>query len=188
MGQVVATPIPAPTGSPPPAAGSSLSAAVDAPAARDLSTAGRPPEPEAEVELALEHAQPHWRLHWVVDGERRPAIPLAAGPTTHRLRVPIARHTFVRAEIWDTTRTPTGDQLQNTAPSPVPEADERAGSQVGDTASFGGHSDPTGRCIALTNPIWYVPIAEVALLTGRSTDTTGQAPGELWAPTLAAHA
>jgi hypothetical protein len=82
----------------------------------------------AEVALVLDAAQPEWRLHWVVDGERQPAIALGAGPIRQVLSVSLDRPTFVRAEIWDTTRAPAG--------------------QV--------EAGATGRCIALTNPIWYV--------------------------------
>jgi hypothetical protein len=126
-----------------------LTVADDAGSAGDGAASGAESAPEggegiraAQVELALERAQPHWRLKWVVNGERQPGIPLAAGADTHTLPVPLGslRDTkpdepvFVRAEIWDTTRTPAGDIAAGAA----------------------GADSATGRCIALTNPIWYV--------------------------------
>lgn len=87
----------------------------------------------AEVEVALEQAQSHWVLRWVVNGERQPALPLPDGPATQALALPLpgrdqAGPSFVRAEVWDLTHTPDGDVAEGA----------------------------TGRCIALTNPMWYV--------------------------------
>jgi hypothetical protein len=82
-----------------------------------------------DVEIALEEAKPAWRLHWVIDGERQPGIALAQGPARHSISVSLGQPTFVRGEIWDRTRAPAGEVAESA----------------------------TGRCIALTNPIWYVP-------------------------------
>ncbi len=85
----------------------------------------------AEVEVALEQAQ---CTGCCAGGERRAAGPPAAGGTGDAdagLPPPgrdQAGPSFVRAEVWDLTRSPDGD--------------------VADGA--------TGRCIALTNPMWYV--------------------------------
>jgi hypothetical protein len=84
---------------------------------------------EQEVVLALDRSQPYWRLHWVVDGERHPAIMLAEGMVEHRLRVNVSESTFVRAEVWDSRLTPAGLETE----------------------------DAGGRCVLLTNPVWYVP-------------------------------
>ncbi len=89
-----------------------------------------------EALVTLGAAEPHWQLCWVVDGERQAPIALGAGLVTQRLPVAPSRSgpTFVRAEIWDPTLLPDG------APRETPV------------------DDPTrGRCLALTNPIWYFP-------------------------------
>jgi hypothetical protein len=76
----------------------------------------------------------------VVNGERRPGIALPEGAVSHTLAVPLgeplgeplAEPVFVRAEVWD---------ISHTAAGPPAEPGEAG----------------RGRCIALTNPIWYVP-------------------------------
>jgi hypothetical protein len=107
------------------------------------------PVPEAagaatEVELALDAARPDWRLHWVVNGERHPAIPLREGATRQSLTVALRGDvTFVRAEIWDTSHAPSGEPIEQLA------GEQGAGAPPAESA-------PAGRCIALTNPIWYL--------------------------------
>jgi len=96
----------------------------------------------AEVEIALERARSAWRLYWVVNGARRPGIVLNEGPVAHTLSVPLGEPVFVRAEIWDTSRTPAGS-----------EANEPSAGGI----MVSGAASGTGRCVAITNPIWYVP-------------------------------
>ena len=94
---------------------------------REVGAAG-----ESEVEVALDRARPNWSLFWVVNGARGPAIALGAGAVRQGLTVPLGEPAFVRAEIWDRGRTADG-----------------AAAEPGTAGR--------GRCIALTNPIWYVP-------------------------------
>jgi hypothetical protein len=80
----------------------------------------------------------------VVNGERRPGIALGEGAVSHTLAVPLGgpldgplgEPVFVRAEVWDGAHTAAG-----------PPAEPGAAGR--------------GRCIALTNPIWYVPAPEL---------------------------
>ena len=92
---------------------------------------------QAEVEIALDRARPTWRLYWVVNGARRPGLALAEGTVAHTLLVPLGEPAFVRAEVYDTSRTPAGPEVAE------PDVEDA-------TAGM-------GRCVALTNPIWYVP-------------------------------
>jgi hypothetical protein len=89
-----------------------------------------------EVRLSLECARPSWRLVWVLNGERRPPVSLREGAVTETLRFTTRtdRPTWVRAEIWDPSYAPDGTALETPAASPL-----------------------QGRCLAFTNPIWYVP-------------------------------
>jgi hypothetical protein len=87
---------------------------------------------EIEVEIALARARPTWYLFWVVNGTRGPAITLGEGAVRQGLTVPLGEPAFVRAEIWDRGRTADGAEAEPGTAGP-------------------------GRCIALTNPIWYVP-------------------------------
>ena len=91
---------------------------------------------ECEARLTLESAKPQWFLVWVLNGARRPPVQLREGGTTETLRFSTQpdKPTWVRAEIWDPTYATDGTPLD------VP---------VGDPLR--------GRCIAFTNPIWYLP-------------------------------
>jgi hypothetical protein len=134
MGQVVALEPPAPA-----------APGGDRPGGEARSPAGDSGSAAMEVELTLDRAQPGWRLRWVVDGERQPAILLSAGQVTYTRRVTVDRPTFVRAEIWDSHRAPSGALAEGAETAPGAASGEVDGPQ------------PAGRCIALTNPIWYVP-------------------------------
>ena len=89
-----------------------------------------------EARLALDRARPGWHLVWVLNGERRPAVRLPEGAVTETLRFGTRADapTWVRAEIWDLGHEPDGTALETPAADPL-----------------------RGRCLALTNPIWYVP-------------------------------
>jgi len=91
---------------------------------------------EREALLDLESARRHWFLAWVLNGERQRLIPLRDGRVTETLRFsPTAdKPTWVRAEIWDPTFAADGTPLDTAASNPL-----------------------HGRCIAFTNPIWYLP-------------------------------
>jgi hypothetical protein len=91
---------------------------------------------EREGRLSLDKARPSWYLVWVVSGERREPVRLPEGAVTEtvgfttRAQAP----TWVRAEIWDPSYAPDGTALEGPAESPL-----------------------QGRCLAFTNPIWYLP-------------------------------
>ena len=91
---------------------------------------------EHEARLSLDRARPSWHLVWVLNGERRPAVRLPEGAVTETLRFDTRADvpTWVRAEIWDPGHAPDGTALETPAANPL-----------------------QGRCIAFTNPIWYLP-------------------------------
>jgi hypothetical protein len=113
----------------------------------------------AEAEIALDCARPEWSLCWVVNGARLPAVALPPGPAVETLTVPLDVPVFVRAEIWDSAHAPDG--------APVDGAPE-------------GPAAGRGRCIALTNPIWYVPAAALAAVPAQRR--AGAAPAASPAP------
>ena len=91
---------------------------------------------ERVASLTLERAKPEWSLVWVLNGERQAPVPLGEGSVTETLRFSTRtdKPTWVRAEIWDPTCAPEGTPLERPAASPL-----------------------EGRCVAFTNPIWYLP-------------------------------
>ena len=99
-----------------------------------------------EVTLALDAAQPHWQVYWVVDGLRGAPVSAGNGAVKHRLAVDTRRTTFVRAEVWDPTLDATGFATAFQA-----ETSDRAAAQAAGRAG----AVPLGRCLALTNPICY---------------------------------
>lgn len=111
----------------------------------------------AQVQIALNRAQPTWRLYWVVNGERRPGIALGEGAVDERLTVPLGAPVFVRAEVWDSAYAAAG-----TAAEKGPTIESDAGQGRTEEGATGAGATGRGRCIALTNPIWYAPAAALA--------------------------
>jgi hypothetical protein len=91
---------------------------------------------ERTASITLESARPQWYLAWVVNGERQRPVRLGEGfvSETRRFAVPGDKPAWIRAEVWDPTYAADGTQLERPASDPL-----------------------EGRCLALTNPIWYVP-------------------------------
>lgn len=112
----------------------------------------------------------------MVNGERRPGIALRAGAVDERLTVPLRAPVFVRAEVWDSARTAAGPPVEHgstiesgTTEGGTMEVGTGAGAAdhgtagpaavagTADEGAAGAGAAGRGRCIALTNPIWYVP-------------------------------
>ena len=91
---------------------------------------------ERTVSLTLEDARPEWHLAWVVNGERQKLVKLNDGAVTQALLCSVsgAEPAWVRAEIWDPTYAVDGTAAEKPADDPL-----------------------EGRCLAFTNPIWYLP-------------------------------
>ena len=91
---------------------------------------------ERAATIAFDRAKPEWALVWVLNGERQTPVHLREGSVSETLRFSTRadKPTWVRAEIWDPTCAPDGTPLERPESSPL-----------------------KGRCIAFTNPIWYLP-------------------------------
>lgn len=91
---------------------------------------------ERTASLTLESAKPQWRLVWVVNGERQKPVKLGEGLVTATQPVPVSgkEPAWLRAEIWDPSYAVDGEKLERPVDDPL-----------------------QGRCLAFTNPIWYLP-------------------------------